>query len=259
MAAVCHGRRLWVPQGRSPASADRAANAGIEAAASLAELAAAADIIVSICPPHAAEDVARQVVDAGFDGIYVDANAISPATARSVSELAGRFVDGSVIGPPPTEPGQARLYLSGAEAETVASLWVGSKLEPIVLTSGTAAASALKMAYASWTKGSAALLLSSLALAEAEGVADSLRGEWDVSQPGLTERVARTAAGVGPKGWRFVGEMNEIAASMAGASLPAGFHHAAAEVYSRLSELRSTQQPSVEVVLDLLNAAETDQ
>ena len=98
------------------------------------------------------------------------------------------------------------------------------------------AASAVKMAYASWTKGSAALLLAARALARAEGVEDSLLAEWGASQPGLTERSARAAGSAAAKGWRWVAEMEEIAAAMAAAGLPDGFHLAAAEIYRRAQE-----------------------
>ena len=98
------------------------------------------------------------------------------------------------------------------------------------------AASAVKMAYASWTKGSAALLLAARALARAEGVEDTLLAEWGVSQPGLTERSARAAGSAAAKGWRWVAEMEEIAAAMAAAGLPDGFHLAAAEIYRRAQD-----------------------
>lgn len=254
MAATCQARTIWVSDGRSHATVQRADAAAMEAVPSLAALTEAADVVVSICPPHAAVQVAEDVVATGFDGLYVDANAVSPSTARSVAALVDRYVDGSVIGPPPVEPGRSRLYLSGPEAATVARLWQGSALEPIVLDSGAVAASALKMAYASWTKGSAALLLASLAAAEAEGVDGDLMTEWDISQPGLRERVSRTAAGVGPKGWRFVGEMHEIAATMSASGLPDGFHQAAADLYERLGQLRGSDAPSVADVLTLLTA-----
>ncbi len=252
MAATCQAPKLWVKQGRSAATAIRAGAAGLEAVDSVEELTEAVDIIVSICPPHAAADVASLVASTGFDGLYVDANAVSPDTARLVASNFERFVDGSVIGPPPTEPGLARLYLSGPEAAEVAQIWTGSALEPIVLGSDPASASALKMAYAGWTKGSAALLLSCLALAEAEGVGSALRSEWDISQPGLTTRADRTASGVGPKGWRFVAEMNEIAQTMEAAGLTDGFHLGAAESYKRLAGLRHSTEPSLDTVLDLL-------
>jgi hypothetical protein len=96
---------------------------------------------------------------------------------------------------------------------------------------GAGAASAVKMAYASWTKGSAALLLAARALARAEGVEDALLAEWAISQPGLEKRSAGAAGSAAAKGWRWVAEMEEIAASMAADGLPAGFHQAAAEVY----------------------------
>ena len=89
------------------------------------------------------------------------------------------------------------------------------------------------MAYASWTKGSAALLLAARALARAEGVEETLLAEWGISQPGLEERSARAAGSAAAKGWRWIAEMEEIAATMAAAGLPEGFHQAAAEIYRR--------------------------
>jgi hypothetical protein len=89
------------------------------------------------------------------------------------------------------------------------------------------------MAYASWTKGSAALLLAARSLARAEGVEDVLAAEWTLSQPGLADRSEGAARSATTKGWRWVAEMEEIAASMAAAGLPDGFHQAAAEIFRR--------------------------
>jgi hypothetical protein len=89
------------------------------------------------------------------------------------------------------------------------------------------------MAYASWTKGSAALLLAARALARAEGVESVLLEEWALSQPGLEKRWDAAAAAAAAKGWRWVGEMEQIAAAMAAAGLPGGFHQAAADMYRR--------------------------
>jgi len=89
------------------------------------------------------------------------------------------------------------------------------------------------MAYAAWTKGTAALLLAIRALARVEGVEDALLAEWERSQPDLpggSEAAARSAVA---KGWRWVGEMEEIADTFAAAGLPDGFHRAAAEIYRR--------------------------
>ena len=225
---------LWVPEGRSPASAARAQEAGLTAAdGGLAGLVRRADVIVSVCPPHAALGIARQV--AGFRGIYVDANAVSPATAREVAgvvEAGGAsYVDGGIIGTPPVAPGFIRLYLSGGRAAEVQRLFGGGPVDARVIDGAPWAASAVKMAYASWTTGSAAWLLAARALARAEGVEDVLLAEWGISQPGLGERSARSAGAAASKGWRWVAVMVEIAAAMAAAGLPGGFHQAAAEIY----------------------------
>jgi 3-hydroxyisobutyrate dehydrogenase-like beta-hydroxyacid dehydrogenase len=226
---------LWASDGRSEETAARAKAAGLTDVGSVRQLTADAAVILSICPPHAALDVAWAVH--GFTGLYVDANAISPGTAREVAQLitsnGGQYVDGSIIGPPPLTPGTTRLYLSGDHAGDINDLFQGTGLEPRV-TAGTAtAASAVKMAYAAYTKGIAALLLASRALAQAEGVEDALLAEWAVSQPQLADQSARAALSSGTKGWRWVGEMEEIAQSMAAAGLPDGFHQAAAEIFRR--------------------------
>ena len=213
-----------------PATAARAATAGLTDAGDLVALCRRSDIVVSICPPAAALDVARQVAEAGFGGVYVDANAISPATAARVGAAFGeRYVDGGVIGPPAERPGTTRLYLAGPQAAGLAPLWAGSALDVRWLAESAegAPASTLKMAYAAWTKGSNALLLAVNALASRAGALDALRTEWELSQPGLRERSDRVAAGSGPKAWRFEGEMAEIAATMAAAGLPDGFHRGA--------------------------------
>jgi 3-hydroxyisobutyrate dehydrogenase-like beta-hydroxyacid dehydrogenase len=264
VAACLTGRGyqvLWVPAGRGPATQARAAAAGLTAAAGpdaagqAADLARRADSILSICPPHAALPTARAVAAAGFTGVYVDANAISPGTAEQVRAIAGaagaRYVDGGIIGLPPppvageaASPGGTRLYLAagpeggdgGGPAAQVAVLFEGTPLTPEILRNeNRTAASALKMAYASWTKGSAALLLAARALARAEGVEDSLLAEWSLSQPGLAGRSLGAARSAAAKGWRWVGEMEEIAASMTADGLPGGFHQAAAEVFRRSS------------------------
>jgi hypothetical protein len=201
-------------------------------------------MIVSICPPSAALAVAEEVASCGFEGLYVDANAVSPETSRSVGALFDRFVDGAVIGPPVATPGATRLWLSGDEAETVARLWEGSDLDARVISgAGPGAASALKMAYAGWTKGTSALLMAIRALAEAEGVADALLEEWGISQPELAERSERNAAGGATKAWRWAGEMREISDTFAGAGLPEGFHAAAADVYDRLAAFKDAAPP----------------
>ncbi len=230
---------LWASAGRSAQTAARARAAGLTDAGTARQVAAEASIIVSICPPHVALDVAWAVH--GFTGLYLDANAISPDSAREVAQLitgnGGRYVDGGIIGQPPAPGTTTRLYLSGDQAPTVRALFEGSALEPIIVPGPAFGASAVKMAYAAWTKGSAALLLAARALAQAQGVEETLLSEWALSQPHLALQSERTAASGITKGWRWVGEMDEIAHAMAGAGLPDGFHQAAAEIFRRCPRL----------------------
>jgi 3-hydroxyisobutyrate dehydrogenase-like beta-hydroxyacid dehydrogenase len=150
-----------------------------------------------------------------------------------VQAAGARYVDGAIIGPPPDGSNAPRLYLSGADAPAVAALFAGGALQAAVLDGEPTAASALKMAYAGWTKGSAALLLTMRAAARAHGVEDALVREWEHSIPSLPGRSAQAARQADEKGWRWVAEMREIAATLAAADLPAGFHEAAAEVFER--------------------------
>ncbi|HUK95071.1 MAG TPA: DUF1932 domain-containing protein [Gaiellaceae bacterium] len=244
---------LWASRGRSDETAARAKQAGLEDVGTVTELSRFADVIVSVCPPHAALGVARSV--GWFEGLYVDANAVSPATAREIATLVERYVDGAIIGPPPSEAGSTRLYLSGPEAEDAAALFAGTALEPRIVSREPGDASAVKMAYAAWTKGTAALLLAIRALARAEGVEDALLDEWRLSLPQLPERSESAARSAGRKGWRWVAEMEEIASTFAAADLPDGFHLAAAAIFRRapriddaaLDEILSAVATSAEV------------
>jgi 3-hydroxyisobutyrate dehydrogenase-like beta-hydroxyacid dehydrogenase len=228
---------LWASEGRSAATAARARAAGMRDVGTVAALLARAEAVLSICPPHAALETAR--LAAGFEGVFVDANAVSPDTARAAqAAVGGRFVDGGIIGPPPTQPGATRLYLSGEEAGAVAGLFDGGPLEALVLDGGVGAASALKMAYAAWTKGTSALLVAIRATARANGVDDDLLAEWARSQPRLAERYEHAVEASAEKGWRWVAEMREIAQTFAAAGQPDGFHLAAAEVFDAATASR---------------------
>jgi 3-hydroxyisobutyrate dehydrogenase-like beta-hydroxyacid dehydrogenase len=224
---------LWASPARSPATAERAGAAGLRDAGSLEALTAASELVLSVCPPHAALELAREV--AGYAGAFVDCNAVAPATVdaiRAVVEDGGaRFVDGGIVGPPPERAGTTRLYLSGPDAGAVAAAFDGTCVEAPVLGTACGTASALKMAYAAWTKGTAALLLAIGATARANGVEEALVAEWERSQPGLVQRAAQAVDAAAHKGWRWVGEMDEIAATFAAAGEPDGFHRAAAEVF----------------------------
>jgi 3-hydroxyisobutyrate dehydrogenase-like beta-hydroxyacid dehydrogenase len=228
---------VWASEDRSEATRARAA--GLTDAGTADELARRSEVVLSVCPPHAALEVAGSI--GSFNGVYVDANAVSPETARRVAEAveaAGAvFVDGGIVGPPPREPGSTRLYLSGPSAALVSGLFEGTAVDARVVSDRVGAASAVKMAYAAWTKGTAALVLATRALAQAEEVEPVLLDEWNLSLPDVTADSERAARAADAKGWRWVGEMEEIAATFAAAGLPAGFHEAAAEVFRRWPDL----------------------
>jgi hypothetical protein len=206
------GEVIWASEGRSDETRRRAAS--FRDVGTLAALVDEADVILSICPPHAALEVAASC--AGFDGVYVDANAISPAHAQEIAALHPRYVDGSIIG----DPGDPAVYLSGAGAEELAQLFTCE-------THVVGDASAVKMVYAAWSKGTSALLLSIRDVARHYGV----EGEWRRAAPELEERLAHAESAAAKKGWRWAGEMDEIADTFAAAEAPDGFHRAAAQVY----------------------------
>jgi 3-hydroxyisobutyrate dehydrogenase-like beta-hydroxyacid dehydrogenase len=237
LGAVLRGRGnpvVWASEGRSAATAQRAEDAGLDDVGSVDEVVRRSDVILSVCPPHAALDVARSV--SGFTGVFVDANAISPASAHAVADTVARVVDGGIVGPPPQADAKTRLYLSGVEADAVAGLFAGTDVDARIVSDEIGAASAVKMTYAAWTKGTAALLLAVRSLARSEGVEPALLEEWELSLPELPDRSVRAAQSAALKGWRWVGEMEEIAATFAAAGLPDGFHLAAAEVFRAISD-----------------------
>lgn len=241
---------LWASAGRSDATAVRAGEAGLEDVGTVEELGRRSDVVLVLCPPAAAVEVARSVPRTG--AVYVDANAVSPATARTIAGIVGRYVDGGVVGPPPRDRGTTRFYLSGGEAPRVAELFAGTIVDARVVSEDVAAASAVKMAYAAWTKGTAALLLAIRALARAEGVEETLLEEWGLSLPELPERSQAAARSALGKGWRWVGEMHEIADTFTASGLPDGFHRAAAEIYRRSPHAPAPAESSLESVLDAI-------
>jgi len=240
-------RVLWASEHRSSVTRSRAAELGLADAGTLAGVARESRAIVSVTPPHGALELARAVAAVGFRGLYVDANAVAPGTAREIARVVegagARFVDGGIIGPANRKPGAARIYLSGESAREISPLFARGPIDAVVLDAPAGAASALKMSYAAWTKGSQALLAAIRAFATAEGVDAALLAEWKLSQPDVVARSERAVADNVRKAWRFVGEMDEIAASLAAAGLPAGFHEAAGEIYGRLSSYKDTPTP----------------
>jgi 3-hydroxyisobutyrate dehydrogenase-like beta-hydroxyacid dehydrogenase len=237
----------WASAGRSPQTRARAARLTLHDAGSLAALCAQAGTLLSVCPPHAAEALAGEVIACGFRGRYLDANAIAPARARRIAAAmaaAGiEFVDGGILGGPAWEAGTTRLYLAGPQAAALAALFAGGPLEAVVLSAEIGQASALKMCYAAYNKGRTALLAAVLAAAEALDVEQALAAEWSHDDADLPETARTRTRRVTARAWRFAGEMEEIAATLAEVGLPPGFHQAAAELYRRLADYKDRADP----------------
>ena len=246
---------LWASSGRTAGTRARARRANLEDIGTVAELVKASEIVLSVCPPHLAEAVAGEVAQLGFAGVYVEANAISPdrtrAIQRIVEDAGAHYVDGGIIGGPAwTREAKTHMYLSGPRAQEVAACFEGSPLLTPVISERIGAASALKMGYAAFTKGTTALLTAILGMVEREGVRAELARQWGDA---FTEQTVRRVCANTAKAWRFVGEMREIAATFRGAGLPGGFHEAAAEVYERLEAFKDHDEPpAIESVLEAL-------
>jgi 3-hydroxyisobutyrate dehydrogenase-like beta-hydroxyacid dehydrogenase len=257
-AASSGARVIWVSQQRSQATQERAKRAGLVDVKNLTDAVRESEVILSVCPPDAALELAQSVAAENFTGIYVDANAVSRETAErigaTVTKAGASFVDGGIIGAPVKQAGTTRLYLSGSRAPEVAELFAASMLDARAIGPSPGAASALKVVYAAWTKCTDALVLAIRALASIEGVDQALAEEWSISQPDLTRKSTRAAAVATPKAWRYVGEMNEIAAAFKSAGLTPGFHNAAADIWERLAPFKDQTDPapSVDVVIDAL-------
>jgi 3-hydroxyisobutyrate dehydrogenase-like beta-hydroxyacid dehydrogenase len=249
---------LWLSRGRSPATRARAEAARLTETTSLTVLLQASSVVLSICPPEAAQQVATEVASRHFQGVYVDANAVSPQSVLRMAALiegeGADFVDGGIIGSPAEPGGDTRLYLAGVRASPVAALFQGSnRLSTTVLDAPLGAASALKVCFAAWTKGSTALLLAVRAAAVKLGVEGPLLDQWDSSHPELAERFAGTVRSSPRKAWRFVAEMDQIAQSFEAVEVTGAFHRAAADVYSRLSGFRDQMPgPDLDEVLSAL-------
>ena len=238
------GTVYWASEGRSEKTHERAGKHGLIDAGTLKELCRICQVVLCVCPPHAAEELAQQVIEAGFKGHYLDANAISPQRSRSIGagmQAAGiHYVDGGIIGGPAWEPKSTWLYLSGEHAGDIADCFSQGPLETRVIGEQVGKASALKMCYAAFTKGTTALLCAVLATADELHVEQELFDQWELDEPGSAEQARRRVRRVTARAWRFAGEMEEIAATFAPAGLPSGFHESAAELYHRMEGFKDS-------------------
>lgn len=253
----------WLSEGRSAQSRARAVEAGLHEATSLEQLAGRCQLILSVCPPANALDVARSVAALDFAGIYADLNAISPANAAAVTALfadPSSVVDGGIIGGPPRRPGETRLYLSGpgAAAERVRELFEGSALEPHVLPGPVGHASALKLAFASFNKISYLLAAQAFALASGYGVLDELFALAEHAVPGTALARPDQVASAGPRAWRWAPEMHEIAAACDAVGAPAAIARAAADVFEQWRGFKGADSVNLQQLLGELGVKSAD-
>lgn len=257
-SAITSGHMVsWVSENRSNKTRLRSEKYGLLKTDSLGELCQNCEIIFSICPPHAAEDVANSVIKHRFNGYYLDANAIAPQRTTSISQKMEdngiSFVDGGIIGGPAWKPKETWLYLSGKNAPVIADCFTNGLLETKIIGDEIGKASALKMCYAAYSKGTTALLSAILAVAESRGVREELYQQWNMDNPNFSEDANRRVTRATAKAWRFESEMHEIAATFEEAELPNGFHEASAEIYHRMANFKDAAgSPRLEEVLNTL-------
>ncbi len=230
-------------EGRSQRTCDLAQKAGIEDVPTYPQLVTEADLILSIMVPaqaiNAAESVADALQQTDTPLTYADCNAIAPQTVRKLGEVItsadGIFVDASIIGPPPRRPGATRFYASGPDLDAFSEL-NHYGLDVRTLGDEIGLASAIKMCYASLTKGLTALCTELLTAAEVLGVSDALTEEFKLSQVVLYERMERGIPNMPPKAKRWIGEMEEISDTFAHVGLTPNILTGAADMYRLVSE-----------------------
>lgn len=226
--------------GRSTATAARARAAGMTDA--IDGQLVQADFILSIVPPGDALGLARRLAptirEAKTNPVYVDCNAVSPGTVLQIGQVLGEsgatFVDGGIIGPPPeANSTKTKIYLSGPGAEKVTVLRQYGLSMPIQ-PGPVGAASAMKMSYAGITKGFTALGAAMMLAATRAGTADALVAEMKVSQPALLRWLTTQMPKMPAKAYRWVAEMEEIAAFVGEEQAGAGFYRTAARLYEEI-------------------------
>ncbi len=236
-------------KGRSQRTQELARKACIRDVESLEKLVLEADLILSILVPAEAIKVAQQVATAlrntGATPFFADCNAISPQTTKKIQTIiaaaGGRFIDASIIGPPPGKGDAPRFYTSSPYNEVMMALdGKGIVVRPIGEEIGRA--SGIKMCYAALTKGTSALHIALLTAAEALGLSEELRAELQSSQAQAYKRMETQIPGLASKAYRWVGEMEEIAATFEQVGVTPHFHHGAADIYRLFGETLLAQE-----------------
>lgn len=227
--------------GRSEASRARAATAGLIHLDD-PDLVAQSDIFLSVLPPGEALGLAQRfrpvLEEAPKRPVYVDCNAVSPVTLLDIATCIDRtgapFVDGGIIGGPPKPGYSPKLYVSGPSAQSVLAL-KDLGLDVRVIGREFGEASSLKMCYGAMTKGLVALGSTIFLAAARSGSGEALRRELGSSQPELTHWLDRQVPASYDKAYRWIAEMEEVAAFMEAAGVDSGMHQAAARLFRRIA------------------------
>jgi len=233
---------ISVYEERSEISKKRASKYKIRDAGSIEQFCKISDLVISIIPPDKALETANLYTSyKNKDGqIYCDLNAISTITAKKIKLLLDEkkidYVDGAIMGGPPTENYSPRIYLSGKLSEKLNFL-NGKGIELMVLKGSDFKASATKMVYASITKGSKALVAGALIAAKKNNVYDELMEELKYSEEYFSLVAKNQIPSIKHKAYRWVGEMNEISLTYKESGLTGGFHSEAENVYELIKNL----------------------
>lgn len=238
-----HGVKvLTTLQGRGAASAARAAAAGMEVVAM--ERLMDAEFLLSILPPASALPFAEQVApllrNTPRKPVFVDCNAVGPATVERIGAVIGAtgapFVDASIIGLPPVSGRPSpHIYACGGDDAVRLAVLGAHGLDVRVLDGPVGAASALKMCYAGINKGIAAIASAMILTATKAGAAPALRQEMSESLPELLASLTRQVPDMLPKAYRWVAEMDEIAAFTSDDPATSDIYSAFSKLFDRVS------------------------
>ena len=228
--------------GRSQRTKNLAEMAGLRQVATLEDMVIQADLVLSIMVPAKAMSFVREI-SPHFESsktptYFADCNAVSPQSALAMAEVinqaGGKFIDGGIIGTAPTKGDTPRFYVSGPDASVVMEL-DGRGIIVKAIGNKVGQASGIKMCYAALTKGTNTLHVALLTAASRMGLTDDLRKEFEFSQKSHLAAMEKGISRLPANAHRWIGEMEEIAATFENLGVTPNFHKGAAEIYKMLN------------------------
>tara|TARA_B110000438_G_scaffold303471_1_gene365102 strand:+ start:2596 stop:3456 length:861 start_codon:yes stop_codon:yes gene_type:complete len=227
---------------RSEETKKRSIKSGIEDSKTLIESMKQTDLIISILVPSEAENLCKEIAnyskEIDKEIYYADLNAISPKTVQDMKNILSntkiKFIDGGIIGGPPTSDKFPRIYVSGIYSKIFMQL-NNLGMEVIDMSGDIGDASAIKMAYASITKGYSSLLIAAVTLAIKTNNFDAFMDELEFSQPKIFDDLKKLKS-IPSKAHRWIGEMNEISNTFIENGISGNFHKGSFDIYSKVSD-----------------------